>query len=152
MNITQARIEDAEEILNLQKLAFEGQARIYNNDQLPPLLQKLDEIKTEFQEKIFLKAILNGKLIGSVRAYEDEGTCYIGRLIVHPKHQNQGIGVQLMNAIEGIYNTCNRFELFTGHKSEKNLYLYKKLGYKIFKTQEEENNSQVKLYYMEKTL
>ncbi len=26
-----------------------------------------------------------------------------------------------------------RFELFTGYKSKKNLYLYKKLGYSIFR-------------------
>jgi hypothetical protein len=38
-----------------------------------------------------------------------------------------------MNEIERIFNTCRRFELFTGDKSERNLYLYQKLGYKLFK-------------------
>jgi hypothetical protein len=39
-----------------------------------------------------------------------------------------------MNEMEGVFNTCQRFELFTGDKSERNLYLYQKLGYKIFKS------------------
>ena len=150
MKITQADLNDIEEILNLQKLAFQSQAKIYNDQYLPPLIQKLDEIKEEFLEKIVLKALSDGKIIGSVRAHEDKGTCHIGRLIVHPDFQNQGIGKQLMKAIEDFFKECRRFELFTGYKSEKNLHLYKKLNYKIYKTIEEDACNRVKLFYMEK--
>jgi hypothetical protein len=38
-----------------------------------------------------------------------------------------------MNEIEKSFNTCKRFELFTGDKSERDLHLYQKLGYRIFK-------------------
>lgn len=151
MKITRANVNDAEEILNLQKLAFQTQARIYNDDKLPPLIQEIDEIKQEFNVKIVLKAIINSQIIGSVRAYENEGTCYVGRLIVHPDFQNQGIGRQLMRAIEDLFNDCARFELFTGYKSEKNIHLYQKLNYKTFKIGEEDSTSRVKLYFMEKT-
>ena len=151
MKIIRAKINDAEEILNLQKLAFQSQARIYNDDKLPPLIQELDEIKQEFREKIVLKAIINEQIIGSVRAYEDEGTCHIGRLIVHPDFQNQGIGKQLMLAVEDSFEDCARFELFTGYKSVKNIHLYEKLNYKTFKIGEEYSISRVKLYFMEKT-
>ena len=122
MKITRANVNDAEELLNLQKLAFQSQARIYNDDKLPPLIQEIDEIKQEFKEKIVLKAIIKSQIIGSVRAYENEGTCHIGRLIVHPDFQNQGIGKQLMLAIEDSFKDCARFELFTGYKSEKNIH------------------------------
>jgi ribosomal protein S18 acetylase RimI-like enzyme len=77
---------------------------------------------------------MDGEIIGSVRAYSKEGTCYIGRLIVHPDFQNRGIGTRLMDEIEKIFNGCKRFELFTGDQSEKNLQLYQKRGYRIFKT------------------
>jgi hypothetical protein len=46
-----------------------------------------------------------------------------------------GIGRKLMAEIETVFPTAKRFELFTGHKSERNLYLYRKLGYEIFKQQ-----------------
>jgi ribosomal protein S18 acetylase RimI-like enzyme len=133
MEIERAMISDAEEILVLQKLAYRSEAEIYNDFNIPPLVQTLESIEKDFENQYFLKAVMDGKIIGSVRAYTKEGTCYIGRLIVHPDFQNRGIGTDLMNEIERIFNTCRRFELFTGDKSERNLYFYQKLGYKIFK-------------------
>ncbi len=83
-----------------------------------------------------------------MRAYRDKGICFIGKLIVHPECQNQGIGTLLIKKIENKFSYVDRFELFTGFKSEKNLHLYQKLGYKIFKS--EELNENVKLQYLEK--
>ena len=59
---------------------------------------------------------------------------YIGRLIVKPEYQNKGIGTKLMQAIEQRFKFANRYELFTGHKRNRNLHLYQKLGYYEFKT------------------
>lgn len=134
MIIERAIISDAEAILSLQKLVYKSEAEIYNDFNIPPLVQTLKDINDDFERQIFLKATINGKIIGSVRAFAKEETCYVGRLIVHPDFQNQGIGTKLLNNIENIFNS-KRFELFTGHKSGKNLYLYKKLGYKIFKSE-----------------
>lgn len=101
------------------------------------------------EKKIFLAAHESNKLIGSVRAkISDDNSCYIGRLIVHPDFQNQGIGTQLMNEIEKYYPGAKRFELFTGYKSEKNIYLYKKIGYQIIR--EIESDMNIRLVIMEK--
>ena len=133
--IEHAQVEDAEVILDLQKRAYLSEAEIYNNASIPPLTQTLDEIRTEFDQQIFLKALIDERIIGSVRAYQTEGTCHIGRLIVHPDFQNRGIGSRLMNKIEGIFEQARRFELFTGDNSERNLYLYQKLGYREYRRQ-----------------
>jgi len=132
--IEKASVSDAEELLALQKLAYRGQAEIYNVFSIPPLIQTLESMKEDFKNQLFLKAFLDGRIIGSVRAYSKEETCHIGRLIVHPDYQNRGIGTRLMNDIERIFNGCKRFELFTGDRSERNLRLYQKLGYRILKT------------------
>jgi ribosomal protein S18 acetylase RimI-like enzyme len=129
-----ATVSDAEELLALQKLAYRSEAEIYNDFSIPPLIQTLESLEEDFKNQLFLKAVLGGRIIGSVRACSKERTCYIGRLIVHPDFQNRGIGTRLMNDIERIFNGCKRFELFTGDKSERNLRLYQKLGYRIFKT------------------
>jgi ribosomal protein S18 acetylase RimI-like enzyme len=150
MEIERAIISDAEEILSLQKLAYRSEAEIYNDFNIPPLVQALESIEKDFENQYFLKTVMNGKIIGSVRAYTKEGTCYIGRLIVHPDFQNRGIGTDLMNEIERIFNTCRRFELFTGDKSERNLYLYQKLGYKIFK--KAKITDQTMVVYLEKKI
>ena len=133
MIIEKATVSDAEELLALQKLAYRSEAEIYNDFSIPPLIQTLESMKEDFKNQLFLKALLDRRIIGSVRAYSKEKTCYIGRLIVHPDFQNRGIGTRLMNDIERIFNDCKRFELFTGDKSERNLRLYQELGYRIFK-------------------
>ena len=146
--IERATVADAEEILSLQKLAYESEAEIYDDFAIPPLLQTLEEIKKDFENQIVLKATVDGRIRGSVRAFDRGETCYIGRLIVHPDFQNQRIGTKLMNKIEEIFEETNRFELFTGHRSEKNLYLYQKLGYKVFKTVKA--NDRLNIVYLEK--
>ena len=123
IGITRAAVEDAEEILALQKLAYQSEAALYQDFTIAPLTQTLTGINAEFQTWHFLKAVADGCIQGSVRAHLEQGTCYIGRLIVHPAHQNLGLGSQLMNKIEGCFPEASRYELFTGHLSERNLHL-----------------------------
>lgn len=148
MIVERANVEDAEEILALQKLAYQSEAAIYNDDTIPPLTQTLEEIEADFAEQVFLKVVVDGRIVGSVRTHVQEGTCVVGRLIVHPDFQNQGIGVMLLNGIEETFCDAGRFELFTGSRSEKNLYLYQKLGYRIFRS--EELTDKVSLVFLEK--
>jgi ribosomal protein S18 acetylase RimI-like enzyme len=148
MFIEKAKYEDLEEILELQKLTFLEEAHIYKQHHIPPLEQTVKSIRYEFKEKLFLKAHKNNKIIGSVRAKTQDNTCYVGRLIVHPEFQNQGIGSLLMKEVEKYFPDIKRFELFTGNKSEKNIYLYKKLGYNIIR--EEDSDMDIKMVIMEK--
>lgn len=133
MSIHTASIDDLPAILQLQKLCYMQEAQIYNNTNIQPLLEHICDLElAHTQGTVFLKMVKNQEIIGSVRAYEIEGTCYIGKLIVHPQHQNCGYGTALLQTIESLFANCERFELFTGHKSEKNLYLYNKFGYREF--------------------
>ena len=129
-----ASIEDAEEILELQKLAYKSEAEIIGDFTIPPLLQTIDEIRSEFNYQIFLKVSVDNKIIGSVRCYLKKRTCYIGKLIVHPDCQNHGIGTRLLAAAEKQFSTAERFELFTSCKSVKNLHIYEKCGYHCFRS------------------
>ncbi len=129
IDISAASETDAADILAIQKLAFHGQGMLYNDFSLPPLVQTLEELIQDFKLYAFLKALYNGKIVGSVRGRVERDTCFISRLIVHPGYQNRGIGKKLMHAVENKFSEVRRYELFTGHKSEKNLALYRKLGY-----------------------
>jgi ribosomal protein S18 acetylase RimI-like enzyme len=148
MVIEPAQLEDAEEILTLQKLAYLDEAAFYDDYTIPPLNQTLEETEAEFKDQLVLKTTLDGKIIGSVRAYMEEGTCFIGKLIVHPDHQNRGIGTRLMYEIENRFDQAERYELFTGYRSERNLHLYRKLGYKPFRSQK--ITDKVTLVFLEK--
>lgn len=146
--IIKANIADAEEILKIQRLAYEIEAKRYNDYDIPPLKQTLEELKKQFENHIILKTVLDNKIIGTIRAYEKDGTCYIGRLAVHPDMQNQGVGTALMKEIERCYPK-KRYELFVGSKSNNNIRLYQKLGYSIYKSNQHECGN-IEIFYMEK--
>lgn len=146
--ITHAQIEDAEEILELQKLAYQSEAVIYNDWSIPPLTETFYEIREEFSKCTFLKQTASGKIIGSVRAVVNDNRCNIGRLIVHPDFQGRGIGTKLILTVEREFPNVKRFELFTGSKSDRNIHLYEKLGYKIFA--KKPLSGLVELVFMEK--
>jgi ribosomal protein S18 acetylase RimI-like enzyme len=148
MEIMRATIEDSSEILDLQKTAYRSEAALYNNYDIAPLRQAMGEIREQFKDRVFLKAVDNGRIVGSVRAHEKDGTCYVERLAVLPEMQGRGIGTALMKDIECRFKPA-RFELFTGSKSDKNIHLYKKLGYSIYK-KEPTGDVGIEMYYLEK--
>ncbi len=148
MKIVLAQQEDLSEILQLQKLCFFIEAKLYDFYDIPQLNQTLEEITLDFSSQLFLKAVINGRIVGSVRAYQEGEACHVGRLFVHPDYQNRGLGTKLMNEIEALFKDAKRFELLTGHKNSKNLYLYQKLGYRIIRT--EALNDKLTFVYLEK--
>jgi GNAT superfamily N-acetyltransferase len=148
--IERATVADAPAILALQKLAYESEARLYDDWSLPPLVQTLDSMRGDIENLVVLKATLDGTLAGSVRARLAEGTCHVGRLIVQPDRQGGGIGTQLMRALERQreFAQTRRFELFTGSRSEGNIRLYERLGYR--RIREQALSPGVTLVFMEK--
>jgi ribosomal protein S18 acetylase RimI-like enzyme len=149
MKLDVATEKDLDQILELQKRAFHGQALIYNDFSLPALTQTLDDIKEEFRSKTIYKVVLEGKIIASIRCLVKERTLFIEKLIVDPVLQSQGIGSWVMQEIENSNAaSVDRYALSTGHKSLRNLHLYKKLGYR--KIRREPLNGNVDLIVLQK--
>ncbi len=150
MEIKIATIEDAEAVLALQRLAYQSEAAIYDDFTLRPLTETLGDIKDRFHDRRFLKALEDGQIVGSVRAFQEDATCHVERLVVHPDYQRRGIGTALLNMIETCFPAASRLELFTGHKSESNIRLYERVGYRAVR--QEQVNEKVSLVFMEKTV
>ena len=146
--IEKACKEDLKEILSLQYTAYQSEAKLFNTTDIPPLKQTLEEVNEEFQKGIILKATdESGTIIGSVRAYQENGTVCVGKLMVHPDFQKQGLGSKLLLQIESLFPK-QRYELFTSTKSINNIRLYQKLGYRILR--EEAVTEELQFVYMEK--
>ena len=126
---------DAAEILALQKVAYQSEAEIYGDDSLPALQQSLDELQNDMARMVFIKAVVNGKIIGAVRGYTEGQTAHLTRVVVHPYFRRRGIGRRLLDEIEQSFPEATRFEAKTGHQSKRNLYQLSKRGYKEFKTE-----------------
>lgn len=129
ISIEEASIDDASQILGLQKRAFIQEAELINNYSIFPITQSLNEIISDFSKFTILKALQNDMIIGSARAQQIDSICYIGRVVVEPIFQNRGVGKLLMNAIESKFRSAKEFELFTGANSTRNIEFYSKLGY-----------------------
>jgi ribosomal protein S18 acetylase RimI-like enzyme len=108
----------------------------------------MEDISAAFDRMIFLKAVVNGKIIGSIRGYRDDDIAYISRVIVHPYFQGRGLATRLIRQIEQEVGDVCIFEAFTGHQSAQNLYLYGKLGYRQVRT--EPFTSTVNWVYLQK--
>lgn len=61
IKIELATEQDLEQILQLQKRAFHGQAVIYNDFNLPPLIQTIEGLKEEFRLKAIYKVEQDGR-------------------------------------------------------------------------------------------
>jgi ech hydrogenase subunit C len=128
---------DVPEILALQKIAYQSEAEIYGDDSLPALQQSLADMQADFDQMIFLKAVVNGKIIAAVRGRVMGTTGDISRLVVHPYFRGRGLGPRLLVEIErAMPPEVTRFEARTGHKSKRNLESYARHGYTVFKTEQ----------------
>ncbi len=148
MNIYKADYKDLDEILRLQYLAYKSEAALFGTDDIPPLKQTIQEVIAEYDRGTVLKLVDDENvIIGSVRAKEENGTVYIGKLMVHPDHRGKGYGTRLLTEIEK-YFSCKRCELFTSTRSVDNIRLYEKNGYKEYKR--EAISNELIFVYMEK--
>jgi ribosomal protein S18 acetylase RimI-like enzyme len=150
MVISEAEEADLPEILALQKVAYRSEAEIYQNYSLAPLRQSQEQIVEDYRKKLFLKLVVNGKIIGSVRGDREGESREISRLVVHPYFRKRGLGKQLLHAMEGrLADTgARRFEAFTWSLSSRNINLYTRAGYRIYRT--EEVSEDMSYVYMEK--
>jgi ribosomal protein S18 acetylase RimI-like enzyme len=98
IKITRASKEDLKVILQLQKLAYEKEAKRYNDFTIPPMTQTPEEIESEHESTIFLKLMDGGKIIGSIKGRKTDNTCHVGRLMVHPEYRGKGYGKKLVMA------------------------------------------------------
>jgi len=148
---------DAPEILALQKVAYQTEVELYGDDSLPPLQQTLEGLENDFDRHpaqevsgldaaagrppdeadrmVFIKAVVNGKIIGSVRCYAIGDTTHLRRMIVHPYFRGRGIGRRLLQEVEKAFPHSRRFEAKTGHRSKRGHFQLTKLGYRQFKTE-----------------
>ncbi len=133
-----ARVREAEQILKLQYLCYQSEAALHDDYTLPPLTQTLADLLAAYDTHHILVARLGeagdegAEVVGSIRGcMADGGTCHVGRLMVHPRVQRRGLGVRLMRALEGHFVAADRYELFTGPRSEGNVRLYHRLGYTL---------------------
>jgi GNAT superfamily N-acetyltransferase len=119
---------DAAEVMVLQRCCWVSEA-ISNNDlTIPPLRESLEQVRAWMPDAWVLRE--DGRLIGAVRASLDGEVWKIGRLMVAPDRQGEGLGGLLLRHAESHAPAAAAWhELFTGVASVGNLGRYRHAGY-----------------------
>jgi GNAT superfamily N-acetyltransferase len=129
MEEVQLSPRDAGEVLTMQRAAYVTEAQLYGDPFLPPLTQTLADIAADLEGSgIGIRD--DGRLVGAVRWVVSDGVAHVGRLMVVPDRQGQGLGTRLLRAVEAHAEAAS-YELFTGHLSVDNIRLYEREGYEI---------------------
>lgn len=129
VRIRPIHVDDAGEVLTLQRAAFVSEAQIYGSTDMPPLTQTLEQVEEELRDCIGWTARKGQRLVGALRARQDGGLLLIGRIAIAPDVQGEGIGRMLLETAE-TSTDATEAELFTGSLSEANLRLYLRCGYR----------------------
>lgn len=138
-SIERANAADAGEILTLQRAAYVSEAQLYGDPFIAPLVESLEQLRKVVETSVVLAARDGARIVGAVRGRvaepgEQGRTCVVGRLVVAPDRQGQGIGTALLSAIHDAvlaeHLDVHAFDLFTGHLSDGNLRLYRRQGYR----------------------
>lgn len=125
-------VDDAGEVLTLQRAAYVTEAQAHEDVWLPPLTQSLDDLRAELADPSTWAwgYRTGGRLVAAVRVSVRGTTAHIGRLVVAPDRQNEGLGSRLLlDAEQRLPTEVADLELFTGEHSHANLRLYRRLGY-----------------------
>ncbi|SEG83218.1 Predicted N-acetyltransferase YhbS [Nonomuraea solani] len=149
MVIERAATADAGEILTVQRAAYVAEAQLYGDPFIPPLVESLEQVRKVIETAVVLKAIDDGRIIGAVRGRLSGTTCLVGRLVVVPDRQGQGLGTALLSALHERVPEAEAFDLFTGHLSAGNLRLYRRLGYR--ETSRERMDDHLTLVHLRRT-
>ncbi|WP_103957922.1 GNAT family N-acetyltransferase [Nonomuraea solani] len=147
--IERAATADAGEILTVQRAAYVAEAQLYGDPFIPPLVESLEQVRKVIETAVVLKAIDDGRIIGAVRGRLSGTTCLVGRLVVVPDRQGQGLGTALLSALHERVPEAEAFDLFTGHLSAGNLRLYRRLGYR--ETSRERMDDHLTLVHLRRT-
>ena len=123
---------DAGELYTLQRACWLQELEVNPGVEIPALRESLDDVVAGLGTHHTWVLRRAGRLVGSVRARLDGDAWDIGRLMVSPDLQGEGLGRLLLeHAEQAAPPAATSYLLFTGAGSSANLRRYRKAGYRV---------------------
>ena len=123
---------DAGELFTLQLACWVQEQHDNPGVEIPALHESLDDVREWLGHWTVLVLRREGRLIGAARARREDDAWDVGRLMVVPDLQGQGLGRLLLEEIErAAPEDVTAYSLFTGAGSLRNQRMYKKAGYRL---------------------
>jgi ribosomal protein S18 acetylase RimI-like enzyme len=117
----------ATQILQVQKLSYEVEAKIIEFEGIPGLKETIDDVIKS--EETFIGMYSEDQIVGVLSFTMDETTIDICRLVVHPSIFKQGIASKLISHLISNYGDSKTIIVHTGTKNSPAINLYKKFHF-----------------------
>lgn len=123
---------DAGELLVLQRCCWLTEAQANETLDIPALHESLADVYVGLEAWTTFVVTASGRLVASVRGrLADRDVWEIGRLMVAPDLSGRGIGRWLLVYLEASAPpAATSYRLLTGARSERNIRMYRKAGYR----------------------
>ena len=119
----------AQDVLDLQRAAYEVEAALIGSDRIPALTETLHALRTAGEDWLGLSDEVG--LIGAVSWRElDDGTIDIHRLVVAPRAFRRGVATALLDGIDATFPD-RAMVVSTGSANEPALSLYRRRGFVV---------------------
>lgn len=132
MNIRIARtnMEEAQELLNIQKQAFQSDLEKYRDFATNPAAESL----ISFIQRILISQhytiFIDEEIAGSIDIRKiSEDHYLLNQLCLNPKWQNRGFGSKIMKMMEEMFPNVTIWSLKTQKDNARNRHFYEKAGY-----------------------
>lgn len=123
---------DVPELLTLMRACWVQEAIECDTLAIPALHESIEVLRASLETTTTWVARRARRLVGSVRTERRGDELYIGRLCVAPDQQGRGLGRRLLEFAESTApEGTRRLTLNTGAKSESNLRMYRRAGYRL---------------------
>jgi ribosomal protein S18 acetylase RimI-like enzyme len=113
----------------LQKDAYEQEARLIGSRMIPPLLETIEGLRDSNER--FYGEIHDGLIVGIIALCEEGPYLRISRLAVAPTHFGKGIGTRLIRFANDSNEKGQSIVVSTGEANTPARNLYEKLGFRL---------------------
>ena len=126
--------DDAGELWTLQQAAYLVEGRRHATFDIPPLTETLAEVRASLADGLVLVARARGGWSARCAGRPaTDGDWYVGRLMVAPDLQGEGLGSALLERVEALAPAGTR-RVRAGHRAcsaSANVRFYRRRGYRV---------------------
>lgn len=141
IKILRADLEDAGQLLEIQKKAFKKYSDIYGDFESNPYHMSFQRMKFNINYRFgkYYKIVFLDKIIGGIFCFmlDDEKSYKIAQFYISEQYQNKGYGKQAFQLFFDDNKEIKMWLADTILEEEKNLNFYFKFGFKIIDKEEE---------------
>ncbi|MHC5267633.1 GNAT family N-acetyltransferase [Enterococcus sp. LJL98] len=122
----------AQEIWDLQQIAYSKEAEWLGTSDLPPLKESIEAL--QHCEERFLVYIIEGKIVGVLSFKQEAAVLDLHRLFVSPQYFRKGLAKALLMRVE--QEAHEKIIVMTGTQNQPAVKFYLKHGFEQQKTME----------------